>query len=133
VREFADAAFSYAGLDYRPYVKPNRELYRAAEVGLLGGDASKARRVLGWTHRIGFEELVREMIGLSFPDRDLTGTNLEAAAEGACIQDARAFIVLYLSIHPEASCPGRSGNRLSASASGWRICHIEEFPGFQSA
>jgi GDPmannose 4,6-dehydratase len=42
-------------------VKPDPELYRPAEVNFLRGDASKARRVLGWTHRIGFEELVREM------------------------------------------------------------------------
>ena len=49
MREFADAAFSYAGLDYRRYVKPDPELYSPAEVNLLRGDASKARRVLGWT------------------------------------------------------------------------------------
>jgi GDPmannose 4,6-dehydratase len=62
VREFADAAFSHVGLDYRRYVKPDPDLYRPAEVNLLRGDASKARRVLGWTQHIGFEELVREMV-----------------------------------------------------------------------
>ena len=35
MREFADAAFSYAGLDYRRYVKPDPDLYRPAEI--LGG------------------------------------------------------------------------------------------------
>jgi GDPmannose 4,6-dehydratase len=62
VREFADLAFSCAGLDYRRYVKADPELYRPAEVNLLRGDASKARRVLGWTHRIRFEDLVKEMV-----------------------------------------------------------------------
>jgi len=37
-------------------------LFRPAEVNLLRGDASKARRVLDWTHHIGFQELVREMV-----------------------------------------------------------------------
>jgi GDPmannose 4,6-dehydratase len=43
-------------------VKPDPDLYRPAEVNLLRGDAGKARRVMGWRHRIGFEELVREMV-----------------------------------------------------------------------
>jgi GDPmannose 4,6-dehydratase len=62
VREFADLAFSHAGLDYRRYVTPDPELYRPAEVNLLRGDASKAHRVLGWTHHVRFEDLVREMV-----------------------------------------------------------------------
>ena len=74
VREFADAAFSYAGLDYRRYVQPDPDLYRPAEVNLLRGDAAKARRVLGWTHRIGFEELVREMV-----DEDCRALGIEPA------------------------------------------------------
>ena len=62
MREFAGAAFSYAGLDYRRDVKPDPELYRPAEVHLLRRGAGKARRALGWTRRIGSEELVREMV-----------------------------------------------------------------------
>ena len=38
------------------------ELYRPAEVNVLQGDASKARRVLGWTHHVEFADLVREMV-----------------------------------------------------------------------
>ncbi len=38
------------------------ELYRPAEVNLLMGDATHARRSLGWVHKIGFRELVREMV-----------------------------------------------------------------------
>ncbi len=62
VREFAELAFAHAGLDYRRYVKPDADLFRPAEVNLLKGDASKARRVLGWTCRTRFEDLVREMV-----------------------------------------------------------------------
>ncbi len=62
VREFAELAFAQAGLDYRDYVAPDPDLFRPAEVNILQGDASKARRKLGWEHHIGFEALVREMV-----------------------------------------------------------------------
>ena len=62
VREFVDMAFSHVGLDYTRYVTTDSELYRPAEVNLLRGDAGKARRVLGWTPRIRFADLVREMV-----------------------------------------------------------------------
>jgi len=62
VREFAELAFSYAGLDYRHYVKTDEQLYRPAEINLLRGDAGKARRVLGWEPHVRFEDLVREMV-----------------------------------------------------------------------
>jgi GDPmannose 4,6-dehydratase len=55
-------------------VVPDPELYRPAEVNLLRGDAGKARRVLGWTHRTGFEELVREMV-----DADCRAAGVERA------------------------------------------------------
>jgi len=62
VRDFVEMAFRYAGLDYEKYVVTDKQLYRPSEVNILQGDASKARRVLGWEHKIGFAELVREMI-----------------------------------------------------------------------
>jgi len=62
VREFVQLAFAYGGLDYEEYVVTDSDLYRPSEVTLLLGDASKARRVLGWQHQIGFQALVREMI-----------------------------------------------------------------------
>jgi GDPmannose 4,6-dehydratase len=62
VREFADYAFSLAGLDYRKYVVPDDDFFRPAEVMLLLGDASKARAALGWRHQTGFHALVREMM-----------------------------------------------------------------------
>jgi GDPmannose 4,6-dehydratase len=62
VREFADLAFRTAGLDYRRYVTSDPLYFRPAEVDLLIGDASKARKVLGWACRTRFEALVREMV-----------------------------------------------------------------------
>jgi GDPmannose 4,6-dehydratase len=62
VREFVELAFSHAGLDYRKYVKTDKQLYRPAEINLLKGNSSKARRVLGWTHRTTFQGLVAEMV-----------------------------------------------------------------------
>ena len=62
VREFAEVAFSLAGLDYRDYLTEDPTLYRPAEVNLLLGDASKAKEKLGWEHSIRFEDLVREMV-----------------------------------------------------------------------
>jgi GDPmannose 4,6-dehydratase len=62
VREFCELAFSQAGLDYHEYVKIDDRFYRPAEVDLLVGDSSKARRVLGWAPRYTFQDLVREMV-----------------------------------------------------------------------
>jgi GDPmannose 4,6-dehydratase len=62
VRELADLAFSHAGLDYRDFVKVDPAHFRPAEVNVLCGDASKARRELGWSHGVAFDDLVREMV-----------------------------------------------------------------------
>lgn len=62
VGEFAELAFREAGLDWKKYVKTDAKFIRPAEVNLLLGDASKARRVLGWKPEVTFEELVRMMV-----------------------------------------------------------------------
>jgi len=62
VREFVELAFSLVGLDWKKYVVINPALYRPAEVHLLCGDATKARSVLGWEPKVGFEDLVRIMV-----------------------------------------------------------------------
>ena len=61
VREFCELAFKHAGLDYQDYVKSDPKFFRPAEVDLLVGDPSKARKTLGWTPRIAFTGLVRIM------------------------------------------------------------------------
>ncbi|HEX8284179.1 MAG TPA: GDP-mannose 4,6-dehydratase [Pyrinomonadaceae bacterium] len=62
VREFCERAFARAGLDWERYVKIDERFYRPAEVDLLVGDSSKARRELGWEPRHTFEQLVDEMV-----------------------------------------------------------------------
>jgi GDPmannose 4,6-dehydratase len=62
VREFVEAAFGHAGLDWEKYVRINPELHRPAEVNILKGNPAKAMRVLGWEKHIGFQELVQEMV-----------------------------------------------------------------------
>lgn len=62
VKEFLDEAFSYAGLDWRDYVEIDPKYYRPAEVDLLVGDASKAKRILNWEPRTRFKELVQLMV-----------------------------------------------------------------------
>jgi GDPmannose 4,6-dehydratase len=62
VREFCERAFAEVGLDYNHYVKVDQQFYRPAEVDLLVGDSTKARRVLNWTPKYTFEELIKEMV-----------------------------------------------------------------------
>lgn len=62
VREFLDEAFGHLDLDWKEHVEIDSRYYRPAEVDLLVGDASKARRLLGWEPTIGFKELVKLMI-----------------------------------------------------------------------
>ena len=62
VQEFLEEAFSYVGLDWRNHVEIDPRYYRPAEVDLLVGDASKAKRKLGWEPKTKFKELVRLMV-----------------------------------------------------------------------
>ena len=63
VRDFVRIAFEAAGLgSYEPYVMIDERFVRPAEVDLLVGDPSKAKRVLGWEPQVSFEELVEMMV-----------------------------------------------------------------------
>lgn len=62
VRELVELAFSHVGLDWQNYVEIDPKLIRPAEVCTLRGDASKARRDLGWEPRVSFAELVAMMV-----------------------------------------------------------------------
>ncbi len=62
VREFLSEAFGYLDMDWEEFVETDPRYYRPAEVDLLLGDASKARRNLGWEPKVSFKELVRLMV-----------------------------------------------------------------------
>ncbi len=62
VREFVEIAFAHAGLDWQRHVRQDERFLRPAEVDHLRGDATKARRVLGWEPTVSFPELVRMMV-----------------------------------------------------------------------
>ena len=68
VREFCQVAFDHVGLDWEKHVVVDPKFYRPAEVDLLVGDPSKAKRMLGWEPSVTFQELVRIMM-----DADLAG------------------------------------------------------------
>jgi len=62
VRELCEIAFSHAGLDWQEHVVVDPAFVRPAEVDLLIGDASKARRVLGWAGKHSFRQLIEMMV-----------------------------------------------------------------------
>jgi len=62
VRDFLDAAFGHADLDWHDHVEVDPRYLRPTEVRHLRGDASRARTELGWEPTMDFEELVRTMV-----------------------------------------------------------------------
>ena len=62
VREFCEEAFALLDLDWERYVQHDTRYERPSEVELLIGDASKAKRELGWEPKIRFKDLVRIMV-----------------------------------------------------------------------
>ena len=82
IREFLDEAFSHAGLDWREFVETDPRYFRPTEVDLLMGDASKARRKLGWEPTATFKELVRMMVeaDIEAAQRETARSSLPAGA-----------------------------------------------------
>ena len=86
VRHCLEIAFDQAGIDIDGHVVIDDSLKRPAEIDHLIGDASKAKRELGWEPRTSFEELVRLMVdadykllsGSSSPSRPIAGSRSEA-------------------------------------------------------
>ena len=62
VREFCEEAFGCVGLDWKDFVKVDAKYLRPAEVDVLLGDASKARRELGWKPNVTFKQLAKLMV-----------------------------------------------------------------------
>jgi GDPmannose 4,6-dehydratase len=62
VREVLDVAFGALDLDWKRFVEIDPRYFRPTEVDHLCGDASKARRVLGWKPKVHFRELIEMMV-----------------------------------------------------------------------
>lgn len=62
VGEFLEEAFSYAGLNWKDHLEIDQKYFRPTEVDLLIGDASKAKKQLGWEPKASFRGLVRLMV-----------------------------------------------------------------------
>jgi GDPmannose 4,6-dehydratase len=78
VRDLVEIAFRHVGLDWQKYVRVDPAFLRPAEVDHLIGDASKARRVLGWEPKVTFEQLIAMMV-----DADLARVAAHPAPAGA--------------------------------------------------
>ncbi len=79
VQQWVEMCFELVGLDWKKYVKTDARYLRPAEVDLLLGDSSKARRVLGWKPKVNIHGLAKMMV-----DHDL-----EIAQQEKLIADHR--------------------------------------------
>ncbi len=62
VQELVEIAFEQAGLEWQSSVKLDKAFIRPAEVDLLIGDPSKAKKQLGWTPTVSFQQMIRMMV-----------------------------------------------------------------------
>ncbi len=62
VRQFLDIAAAHCGLEWYRYVETDARYLRPTEVNCLRGDATKARKELGWAPKVDFTRLVRMMV-----------------------------------------------------------------------
>jgi GDPmannose 4,6-dehydratase len=77
VQEFVEAAFDYAGLDWRAYVQIDPRYFRPTEVDRLRADASKARKQLGWEPKMSFRDVIAVMV-----DVDMEACDLQPVGQG---------------------------------------------------
>jgi len=76
IRELLDVAFGALDLDWKKYVTVDPKYFRATEVDILQGDATKARTVLGWKPRWSFKCLIEDMVAadrtVAFAERGIS-------------------------------------------------------------
>ncbi|MCU1543697.1 MAG: GDP-mannose 4,6 dehydratase, partial [Microbacteriaceae bacterium] len=64
VAEFVKTAFEFVGIDdWEEHVSIDQRFVRPVEILTMNGDASKARKVLGWHPSMNFEQIVEHMVG----------------------------------------------------------------------
>lgn len=88
LRQFVQTAFAHVGLDADEHVDVDPALYRPADIEVIYGDATRARRELGWQYDISFEDLVARLIQ---GERELASGSLESSSRGADPAPTRAL------------------------------------------
>ena len=87
VRELVEAAFGELDLDWKKHVELDARYLRPTEVDALQGDASKARKTLGWQPKMDFKTLIKLMVkhdlGLAQQEKTLRRAGFETPARGA--------------------------------------------------
>jgi GDPmannose 4,6-dehydratase len=78
VKEFLETAFAHVDLNWKDYVEIDERYFRPTEVDYLMGDSSKAKRVLGWTPKVKFTELVAMMVNYDLERARQESTLIEA-------------------------------------------------------
>jgi len=81
VRELIEIAFAHVDLEWQKYVRQDPSLLRPAEVDHLLGDASKAKRELGWTPKVEFKQLIEMMV-----DADLERLRRTTAGQSVSVR-----------------------------------------------
>ncbi|KAL0718565.1 hypothetical protein Bca4012_067888 [Brassica carinata] len=84
VKAFLEVSFGYVGLNWKDHVEIDKMYFRPTEVDNLKGDASKAKEVLKWKPKVGFEQLVKMMV-----DEDLEMAKREKVLVDAGYMDAQ--------------------------------------------
>jgi GDPmannose 4,6-dehydratase len=77
VRDICQISFSHLGLDYKKYITIDQKLFRKKEGRQFYGDASKAKKILGWKPKLSFEKLIKMMV-----DNDLKLLKLPSSRPG---------------------------------------------------
>ena len=77
VKEFLNEAFEYLNLDWQKYIKIDPKYFRPTEVENLKSDPTKAKRILNWSPKVSFEDLVKIMV-----DYDLESIGITSPGEG---------------------------------------------------
>jgi len=80
VRSLVEVAFGHAGLDWQKHVRLDPKFLRPAEVDLLVGDSSKARKTLQWAPAVNFQQLITMMVDADL-DRLSRVPNAQASVE----------------------------------------------------
>ena len=127
IRELSSIAFGRVDLDWKKYVKHDERYERPAEVDLLIGDPTKAKKILDWEPKVRFRELVEIMVACRYETaskptvQSISGRCRDDSlgAEIAPRRDLRLFrLVSYFAGSSAGNADGRERIQYSARGGG---------------